>query len=71
MTRLAQAFRWWRNRRCECSGDLRCSRSHARFIRRPSIPDRHFGVLLRAGWLRSYGGHPVRYRLEPPAIGSP
>lgn len=62
MTRLAQALRWWRNRRCECGAPNH--NHHPKVIHEGSIPNRHFVVLVRKGWMRLETMHPPKYRLS-------
>ena len=67
MTRLSQALRWWRGRKCECSPECSgCTFFHPEIIFRTSIPRRHFLVLLKAGRLRKVPAFaPLSYNLAP------
>ena len=51
MTRLDQALRWWRGRKCECGCSGPSLVPHVKIITRESIPQRHFDVLERTGRL--------------------
>ena len=65
MTRLSQALRWWRGRKCECSEG--CTRKDWKHIRHTSIPKRHFWVLLDSGRLKKVVSvSPLAYHLVPP-----
>ena len=65
MTRLEQALRWWRGRKCECrSEDF--SEIHSKVVLETSIPVRHRAVLVKAGrlkFLRCSGVAPAYYFL--------
>lgn len=50
MTRLDQALRWWRGRKCEC-GFEECGELHSKMVLERSVPQRHFHVLHKTGRL--------------------
>jgi hypothetical protein len=63
MTRLDQALRWWRCRKCECRpGEF--PPGHSKIVLGTSIPLRQFQVLSKTNRLMLNRSSPASYRLE-------